>query len=326
MRRTVVSWLVAVGLVLIASIGGVATANATVFGAGAFVRDYLDTLARGDAKSALGIPGVNDGGADDALLTDAVLRTGARLSDISQVSDTESAGIHTVTVRWHAGGQQGESSFEVERDGSRLGLFPAWRFATPPVALVPVTVAGDSRFRVNDVPASTGTAGDADTFALFVPGAYDVDARTRLLSAPAQTLVADTTGDADAVELEVKPTTGFQQRLQKEVDGFLDSCATQKVLQPTGCPFGQVIDDRVSSPPTWTISTYPVIRIGAGDGAGKWQVSPTTGTANLTMDVQALADGTVSPYDEDVEFRVAYDVTVKGDTITITPIDLGDDG
>lgn len=322
MRRSVVSWLVAVGLVLVASIGGVVALNGTAFSAGSFVRDYLDTLTRGDAESALRIPGVDADGANAHLLSTAVLRTGAKLTDVTQVSDTESAGIHTVTFRWRAGGQQGETSFEVERSGSRFAFFPAWRFATSPVATLPVSVAGDTSFRVNEVPASVdGDASEGTDYALFVPGAYEVDARTRLLAASPQTVVLDATGDADAVELEVQPTQGLTDRIQKEVDAFLDSCATQKVLQPTGCPFGQEIEDRVSSPPTWSIASYPDVQITAGDATGEWRVSPTAGTANLSMDVQSLADGTITKYDEDVDFQVAYDITIDGDSVTIIPVD-----
>ena len=31
------------------------------------------------------------------------------------------------------------------------------------------------------------------------------------------------------------------------------TCATQEVLQPTACPFGYVVQDRIVSPPTWSI-------------------------------------------------------------------------
>ena len=57
MRRTVIPWVAAFVIFALATVGGVALANATVFSAGSFVRIYLDAIARGDAESALAAAG-----------------------------------------------------------------------------------------------------------------------------------------------------------------------------------------------------------------------------------------------------------------------------
>ena len=55
--RRVLPWIVAFVLAIAAGGGTVVGLNATVFGPGDFVRVYLDALARGDAESALALPG-----------------------------------------------------------------------------------------------------------------------------------------------------------------------------------------------------------------------------------------------------------------------------
>src|ERR1700754_2734889 len=124
--RRVAPWVGAFLVVLLIGGGGVVALNATVLGPGDFVRVYLDALARGDARSALALPGVDASGADDILLGDDVL-TG--LTAIRQLSDDDlGGGHHRVTMAWTAPGGEGTTAFEVERVGTRLGLFPEWGF------------------------------------------------------------------------------------------------------------------------------------------------------------------------------------------------------
>ena len=106
--------------------------------------------------------------------------------------------------------------------------------------------------------------------------------------------------------------------MQEKVDAYLDECATQEVLFPTGCPFGQPIENRVVSTPEWSIADYPDIRIEAGGEFETWVVPTTSGTAHLVVEVQSLFDGSVSTFDEDVPFDVDYLIAFTGpSTITI---------
>ena len=105
MRRTVIPWVAAFGILALATVGGVALANATVFGAGSFVRIYLDAIARGDAESALDLPGVDATEASTALLDPDAL-TG--LESVQQVSDVDLGdGVHRVAYAWVSPGRLG---------------------------------------------------------------------------------------------------------------------------------------------------------------------------------------------------------------------------
>ena len=100
--------------------------------------------------------------------------------------------------------------------------------------------------------------------------------------------------------------------MQTKVDEFLeDQCASQKVLQPAGCPFGVVIDDRVVGEPTWTIASSPEVALVPGEG--KFEMPATPGVARITVEVQSLFDGTFSTLEQDEGFTLALDATVRPD-------------
>ena len=52
--------------------------------------------------------------------------------------------------------------------------------------------------------------------------------------------------------------------LQKQLDAQLKQCTTQKVLLPTGCPFGQHMDNRIEGDPIWSMASYPKLAVVPG--------------------------------------------------------------
>ncbi len=320
--RRVLPWIVAFVLATAAGGGTVVGLNATVFGAGDFVRVYLDALARGDAQSALALPGVDSAGADDLLLEDDVL-TG--LTGIRQLSDDDLGdGHHRVTFAWMAPAGDGTTSFEVERVGTRLGLFPEWGFAESPVATITLEVQHDPRFTANDIRHSTGRdAAGAVDYAVLVPGSYVLGHSSTFLRASEVTVLADEVGAVLDAAVDVQAGPPFAATLGEEVLTHLDECATQRVLFPTGCPFGQTITNRVVSDPVWTIAAYPELQIGPGSEYGTWVAGPAPGTAHLVVDVKSLFDGSVSTFDEDVVFEVSYTIAIDGNTLSVVEDQAG---
>jgi hypothetical protein len=314
--RRVLPWIVAFVLAIAAGGGTVAGLNATVFGPGDFVRVYLDALARGDAESALALPGVDAAGADDLLLEDGVL-TG--LSDTRQLTDDDLGdGRHRITFAWAAPAGDGTTAFEVERVGTRLGLFPEWGFAESPVARLTLEVLHDPRFSANGIEQNTGRdAAGAVDYAVLVPGSYVFGHDTAFLRASDVTVLADEVGAVLDATVDVQAGPAFASTLDDEVRAHLDDCSTQQVLFPTGCPFGQTITNRVVSDPVWTIAAYPELRIEPGTEFATWVAGPVSGTAHLVVDVKSLFDGTVTTFDEDVVFEVTYTSTIDGDSIAI---------
>lgn len=313
MRRAVLPWLVAAGLLLAVTGVGVVAANATVFGPSAFVRVYLDAIARGDAVGAMTVAGVDPGEADTALLRRS-LREG--LTDLREVSVRAEDGADVVTYAWRADGTTGTTAFEVRRVGTRFGLFPEWAFAASPVATVDVAAMHDPRFRVNGVDARDA----GDPVALLVPAVYEFDHRSALLESDPVTLVADTVAQRAAVTVEPRPTAAFVDLVDERMRESLDACATQQVLLPAGCPFGEEVTDRIVSTPTWSIAEYPAIDVTPGSALGRWVVPPSEGRAHLVVDIRSIFDGTVRTFDEDVPFELSYEITVADDDrVTIGP-------
>ena len=89
------------------------------------------------------------------------------------------------------------------------------------------------------------------------------------------------------------------------------------MLQPTGCPFGIVIDDRITGDPVWSIEEYPEVTVQAGTDS--WVLPPARGDAHLEVDVQSLYDGSITHYDNDVPYSLIGNVYIMSDgTVEVT--------
>jgi len=314
-------------MLLVTALAAIGALNRDVYGAGAFVGRYLETLASKDAAAALDIPGVR---LDDSALSaaglpegssDLLLRTEtlAGLSEIQQVSDEDMGdGVHEVVFSYRAGNSYGESTFYVKSDGTRFPLIPEWRFDESPLAVMNLAVQHTTSFSVNGFDVDTRQASDQEpafdnivNLLVFSPGRYDVTIDTGLLTSESEGVLVDEPSRVHEASVAAVPTDEFVELVQDSVNAHLDECATQAVLQPTGCPFGINIDDRVSTPPTWSMDDYPEITIEPGDET--WEIPQVDGSASVDVDVQSLFDGTVSNVDEDVDFVMTGLVYLQGD-------------
>ncbi|GAA3638123.1 hypothetical protein GCM10022200_21910 [Microbacterium awajiense] len=293
----------------------------------AFVERYLSLLVDGDAARALAVPGVTVDSADldaadlPAQASDALLRSAALspLSDVEVVSENTEGDITTVTVSYRAGAYVGTTSFEVVGNGW-IGVAPAWRFAQSPLAVIDLVVKGSTDFDVNGFTIDKrqidpeGVAEDPLTplpLLVFSPGLYSVSVDNAIARTPGVAVLSDSPFAEVPVQVQAQPTDEFVALVQSRVTEFLAECATQQVLQPTGCPFGYVVQDRIGSPPEWTISTQPeVVLTPDGDA---WRIAPTVAAARIRVDIVSLFDGSVRPVDEDVRFEVSGTVTVLPD-------------
>jgi hypothetical protein len=99
--------------------------------------------------------------------------------------------------------------------------------------------------------------------------------------------------------------------IQSVLNDFLDDCASQVVLQPTGCPYGIEINNRVTAPPAWSIAAYPEVALAPGESS--FVMAPTPGQARIVVPVQSLFDGSRDTRDETVDFTVGMSVTIRAD-------------
>lgn len=301
----------------------------------AFVESYVDLLAEGRAADALTVPGVDVTTADleaaglPATASEALLRSAALapITDVEVVSEEQDGDLTRVTIEYLAGRYEGRTTFAVERDGS-IGLAPTWRFAKSPLAVMNLGVTGSMAFDVNgfeiDKRQVSPQGADADPSApvsllVFSPGLYSVSVDTAISSTPGVAVLSDSPFRAIPVNVQAQPTEQFLSVVQDEVEEFLTACATQEVLQPTACPFGFFVQDRIASLPAWSIVTQPTVAV-EPDGAG-WSILPSEAVAHIEVDIRSIFDGKVRTVSEDVPFIVKGAITVRPDgnvTIVVT--------
>ncbi|WP_460802001.1 hypothetical protein [Microbacterium sp. GXF6406] len=329
-RRLVadLSLLALIGVLLLAALGaGGAALYQQYYGPSAFVSRYLDLLSTGRAADALRVPGVAidrdtleeagiDAAASEALLRQATL---APLSGIEIVSEETADRITTVTASYIAGGYPGTSSFQIEQDGW-VGVTPNWRFVQTPLAAISLTVLGADQFAVNGFKIDRrqvsgdgldAVATDALPLLVFTPGVYSVTVDTPISTSPGVSILADSPLTNTAVEVQTEPTAEFLEVVQNRVEEFLTACTTQEVLQPTACPFGLEVRNRIEGLPSWSIATQPQVSV-TPDG-GQWVIPTTDAVAHIEVEIRSLFDGSVEQVSQDVPFQVNGTISILPD-------------
>ncbi|MCC4909477.1 hypothetical protein [Microbacterium sp. cx-59] len=320
--------LALIGVLLFGALAaGTATLYRGFYSPSAFVLRYLSMLESGRAADALAMPGVTLDGrqltnaglpqsASDALLRSAAL---GDLDDAEITGEVQDGDTTIVSARYEAGGHRATTSFRIARNGT-IGLAPSWRFAQSPLAVMKVSVAGSMTFEVNsfslDKRQVSPEGADADPLApvsmlVFSPGLYSISVDTPIAKTPGMAVLADAPMVNVPVTLQAEPTQKFIDVVQQRVEEFLTNCTSQQVLQPTGCPFGFVVRNRVEQLPKWTITEQPEISVVA-DGAG-WRIPDTAATAHIDLTVRSLFDGALYPVAEDVPFVVNGTISVLPD-------------
>ena len=311
----IVLWSIVGALLIAAAASAVGILQREVYSPRGVVSAYLRAIADHDVRAALAFPGVADGiesgpQASKELLRSDVLGT---LTDVEIVADDEfGTGRHRVTAEYRIDGVKASSSFMLERAGAVAGVFTQWRFATSPLGVLRVTVEHTTSFTLAGhtldaraaAPKEEGGAFSAvGDYLVFAPSRYSLGHRSALLEAHDVTALVTRPRAVTEARVVALPTRAFTQKVQRELDAFLNECAKQEVLQPSGCPFGTTIDDRVTSDPRWSIDEYPRVELGAAGDS--WESPPSMGVARITVEVQSLYDGSIDRIDRQEQFVVA---------------------
>ncbi|MBS1698285.1 MAG: hypothetical protein JST25_07770 [Actinobacteria bacterium] len=333
--------LAVVGVVLVAALAaGGLTVYREFYSPSAFVTRYLTLLSEGRAADALQLPGValSHSDLDDEAFrsaSDALLRRTAlsSLTDITVTGERPQGAATAVTVKYKAGGHAGTSTFLVARSGW-VGVAPSWEFAQSPLAVISLRLGGSDRFTVNGfdldrrqvaAQGAESSAQDPVPMLVFSPGLYSVSVKTSTAATNGVGVLADKPLADVPLDVQAAPTAEFVKVVQQRVNEFLDRCTTQTVLQPTGCPFGLTVPNRVMDGPVWTMATSPDITLEPDDDG--WKIPPTPATAHVKLDVMSLYDGSVSHVDEDVPFQVSGSIRFLPDgsaSISITSPEQSD--
>lgn len=325
-----------IGVLLIAALGaGTAAAYRELYSPRAFVLHYLHLIEQRQATEALAVPGVAVDSAEleaaglpatssEALLRPEALTTVQEARIVDEVADGE---VTRVTVDYRAGGYDGRTTFSVRQDGW-VGVVPRWSFDVSPLAVVDLTVRGSMQFSVNgfeiDKRQVSIDRADADPAAavpllVFSPGLYSVSVDTAISATPGVAILADAPLTGIPVDVQAEPTEQFVSVVQQSVEDFLTSCAEQRVLQPTGCPFGLTVRNRIEGEPTWSIAEQPAVTV-VPDGAG-WRIPSAKAVAHIEVDIRSIFDGSVRTVEEDVPFSIDGQITVQPDGTASISVD-----
>ncbi|MGV2902438.1 hypothetical protein ACNPM4_12210, partial [Microbacterium sp. AGC62] len=125
---------------------------------------------------------------------------------------------------------------------------------------------------------------------------------TPIATASGHGVLADTPLAVTPLDVQTEPTEEFVKVVQQQVEQFLTECTTQEVLQPTACPFGLRVTNRITAPPKWSIASQPQVTVIPDEG--HWQIPTTEAVAHIDVEIQSLFDGSIAPLSEDVPFQL----------------------
>lgn len=308
---------IAVALLIGAFVAAVGILSHFVYSPTGFVRSYVDALERKDIEAALAIagPATSSSALDDLL--EAPILAGI---ESYELTESGTGPVRTVTVDYVADGVAGQTAFQIRRTGTLLGVFPLWEFASSPYAVIDITVLNTREFTANGFRLVTPEYNQSARYLAFSPGTIRFEHESTYLESRPVTLALGAPTRPAHVELTAVPNPEFRAIIQDQVDGYLDSCAAQERLFPTGCPFGYGVADRVSTSPHWRIVDYPQLTVNATSTQGEWIVPPAAGTAELLVELRSIFDGSYYEFSTTVPFRVGFVVIFVGeDEIVVTP-------
>ena len=299
MRRVIIPWAGALVAVVALWIGGVIWLNATVYAPQVIVEDYLDALASGDLDSASGLAGLEEVPLIPPDSTNPPKNP--RVTGIQETVD----GRMLIRAEYLLDGTEESSVFTLEPQAPLWGLFDQWSFSLPPTATITATVSGLDVVQISglDLPAE-----QARLVTVLVPGVYTVEASTQWLESPSYSTTVREPESTWQVELDARPSAALVDEVTTALGEYLGECASRQVLQPSSCPFGVRVTDRLYTLPEWTITQMPAVSLEPTSDDSSWDMVALGGEATISATLQSLFDGSLRTYTETVSFALSGEV------------------
>lgn len=302
-KAIVIGGIVVGALIVLGIVYGVL--NSTVFSAKSVAQSYMTAIADGDYSKANGIADPQVDKNQLKLLSDNVAKTDNATISNPHVADVKTtAGVATVNVTYTLNGKTVNDSITINKDGSKLLIFPNWKISSPLLKTISVSVPSTvDSLNVNGVKVGSKSAEklDGDTWTLRVyPGTYKITAGASDYIT-SDTVSVRTDGGSESNELNIKATSKLKEALTSAVNAKLDDCAKSTDYAPENCPFGfNVYDDDDYRNFAWSISSYPKISdIDLNNGT----FSSARGKAKCTYE-EKNSDDSWEPEDDSTTFSV----------------------
>lgn len=291
----------------------------------ASAENYWEALRSGNGAEALGhldsVP--EDTGGDAVLLDGDPLSYSASLME--GMSFTE--GSESASVTFTADGEEYETTLPVVDAGNHWLIFDDWKVGPQAYTDLEVDVpgaeaAGVGQIEINGEPVNLED--ETVTLSAFLPSVVEFGIDSQWLAGTTtEVLLPEEDDDADAepaaqeLTLELEASEEAEELLHSEVETFLQECAEQEVLMPSGCPMGietphQVDSDTIS----WDMPDAADTSL-SFDSDG-WEVSGLDMTATVTFEALDHHDGEELDERHDVPFRLDVQVGADGEELIIS--------
>ncbi|WP_237236465.1 hypothetical protein [Rothia nasimurium] len=304
---------------LVIALTSLALINRLVYGPQGQVRAYFAAVREGDGSKALGILGAQVPDASAAMLNGGALKASfAGLKDLSTraVTVTDGGDRATVTVTYTLDGEAGSTDFYLHKVGSHWGVFDQWQIDAGELPTVEITSNSVEAATLNNTKVAV--EGGSREFAVLYPGSYTVTYESALYTAGSQTVdVTAPSSDPSPLTVELTPSEAAVTSVQQQIKTYLDTCAAQNSLYPTGCPFEYDFSGRVDGDVTWLVTEYPQPEVTLA--GGKWALGKSSGKAEISFTELDLYTGETQQVTKTVSFSLKGSLTASGETLTFTP-------
>ncbi|AJT43096.1 hypothetical protein UM93_11975 [Psychromicrobium lacuslunae] len=319
MVRAAAGWLFGLLFTIAAAIITIQLVNANMYGPQQAVRDYLQALQDGDGERALGLLRANLAQASPALLDgDALKKSVEGLTDVHVANPTMLAGGRVkVSVNYQLGGEPHSTDFTLEPAGVQWMFFNKWQFVPTSLPTLEVSVVNKNQAQINGVDVTMPNG--KNTFAVLFPGSYQAGYQDKFFTAkPATETVDSAQSNPTPIALLTEPSPELLSQVNGSLKSYLDQCASQQVLLPSGCPLSHHSVQAVSGPIDWSITEYPKASISAYNGG--WVIAPLMVKARIQYKEQDLGTGAYSNINQEQPYGFTAKLNITGDTVTVTPV------
>ena len=313
------TWLLIFMLALAAAIVTITVVNGREFGPEKTVAHYLQALRDGDGAKALGLLQAKLPDANAAALDGPALAKSQKALENVSVGEAVDApeGRKRVTVNYTIAGTALASDFTLEPGPRQWLFFDSWTMVPTTLPSIHASVVNANQASINGVDANMPDG--HNSFAVFYPGNYELEYRSPLFAAPPVTRnVTSAAQPVPAVGLATGPTSDLLAQVDGVVRKYLDTCAKQAVLMPTGCPMSADTANRVASPIKWSIVEYPTITI--SPFGGQWIMAPLTVKAQVGFKEQDLFTGLLQDFKHAENFDFTAKLAIDGSNVSVTPV------
>lgn len=324
--RLALRWGLAAVLLIALLIGGALAANRVLFSPAHLVVDLQKQLAAGHGGQALGLLQAQVPKGDAVALDGEVLaRTQEGITDFT-ADDTEvdpnDPDLRVVTAHYKAGGVDKQSQYTLRHTGKTWLFFDTWAFepSTLPTVRIKANTVNEVSVNGQQIPLKAGVS----TLPVFYPSVLDASFSTKNFAADTRgVVVTGPSADPVRIALKTQPTKAFIAAINSKVKKYLDGCAKQQVLMPSGCPFAYNTTARVdSSSISWSIDKYPTIDVSYYNGA--WVLAPLQVTASVDLVEQDLRTGAKEAKKVTDEFSFTAQLTTSTTEVSVVPVSGGE--